>query len=118
MALVAGLALAALAAVLAIGLFSSGVTIQTGGIGGCYTSGTSGELVSDAFSGVAIVEQGGRRVPVTWPIGWTGRWSGFDVEILDSRGNVHMRTGTNVYLMGGYWHVNDSFLTCGGRTNS
>jgi hypothetical protein len=124
LALVAGLALAALALFLAGGLFTTSVTIQTGslhsdspGIVGCYTSGTAGDLVPDPVSGVAIIEQGCRRVPVVWPIGWTGRSSWSEVEILDSRGNVHMRTGTHVYLMGGYW-LNDSFLTCGGRTNS
>jgi hypothetical protein len=123
MALVAGLAMAAFAVFLAGGLFSTSVTIQTGSISsdpsgpvGCYTSGTSGDLVTDAVSGVAIIEKGGRRVAVTWPPGWTGRTSGSEVEILDSRGGVHMRTGTHVYLMGGYWYVNGSFLTCGGRT--
>ena len=117
--------MAALAVLLADGLFTTSVTIQTGtlssdspGIVHCYTSGTAGDLVTDPVSGVAIIEQGGRRVPVTWPLGWTGRTSGSDVEILDSSGDVHMRTGTHVYLMGGYWYVNDSFLTCGGRTNS
>ncbi len=123
LALVGGIALAALALYLAAGLFTTSVRIQTGSLSGnssgsvgCYTSGTSGDLVADPVSGVAIIEQSGRRVPVTWPIGWTGRGSWSGVEILDLRGDVHMRTGTHVYLMGGYWYVNDSFLTCGGRT--
>ena len=113
----AGLALAALAIVLAGWSFVS-VPIQTGGLsgGGCYTSGTSGDLVTDPVSGVAIIEPGGRRIAVTWPPGWTGRRSGFEVEIVTPAGDVHMRTGTHVQLMGGYWYVNDSFLTCGGRT--
>jgi hypothetical protein len=120
-ALVAGFALTALAIHLAGGLFSTSVAIQTGSVSadpraGCYTSGTSGDLVTDPVSGVAIIERGGRRIAVTWPIGWTGRTSGSEVEILTSRGDVHMRTGTHVYLMGGYWYLNDSFLTCGGRT--
>jgi hypothetical protein len=119
----AGLALAVLAVFLAFGLFTTSVAIKTGtiaggssGMVGCYTSGTSGDLVTDLVSGVAIIERTGRRIAVTWPPGWTGRRSGTEVEIVDSHGDVHMRTGTHVYLMGGYWYVDGSFLTCGGRT--
>jgi hypothetical protein len=80
---------------------------------GCYMSGTSGDLVTDPVSGVAIIESNGLRRVVTWPLGWTGS----EVEILDSLGDVHTRTGTKVYLMGGYWYKDNSFLTYGGRTN-
>jgi hypothetical protein len=116
-AVMAGLAFAALAILLG-GWMTTGVALQTGSIGGCYTSGMSGDLVTDDVAGVAIIEPSGRRIAVTWPTGWTGRTSGTEVEILDSNGDVYMRTGTRVYLMGGYWYVNDSFLTCGGRVES
>ena len=125
LALKAGLVLAVLAVFLAFGLFSTSVAIKTGtvdggssGAVGCYTSGTSGELVTDLVSGVAIVERTGRRIAVTWPPGWTGRRSGTEIEILDSGGKVQMRTGTQVYLEGGYSHLDGSFLTCGGRAGS
>ncbi len=96
------------------------VTLKTGalypdaqpGTVGCYTSGTSGELVTDPSAGTAIIESDGRRVPVTWPIGWTGRRSLGAMDIVDQGGNVVARTGTHVNLMGGYW-LDGSFLTCG-----
>ena len=115
-----GLGLLALATVLAVhgvptplktGTLHAG---EPAGMFACYTSGTSGELVSELGSGTAIVEsQGGRRVVVTWPPGWTARSSIFGVEVLDTQGKVNARTGTHVSLMGGYWYVDDSFLTCG-----
>jgi hypothetical protein len=116
-----GFALAALAVGVASGRFGASVAIQTGSVStdpraGCYTSGTSGDLVTDPVAGVAIIERTGRRVALTWPPGWTARSSGSEVEILDRSGAVHLRTGTRVYLMGGYWYVDDSFLTCGGHT--
>ena len=121
--LVAGLALAALATVLSAALIlNTSVTIATADLpyGGCYTSATSGDLVTDPTSGVAIIEGGqgaadARRMAVIWPLGWTGRRSSNQVEILDKDGTVQMRTGTTVRLMGGYW--GDGFLTCGGSTN-
>jgi len=121
-ALVAGLVLAAFAIFLAARQVPVSVAIRTGSVStdpraGCYTSGTTGDLVTDPVSGVAIIERGGRRVAVTWPPGWTGRRSGSEVEILTSNGDVHMRTGTHVSLLGGYWYVDGSFLTCGGHTD-
>jgi hypothetical protein len=110
----------AIAGIAAYMLFGRGVPIKTGtltpdaspGFFSCYTSGTGGELVTDPDTGTAIIEGNGRRVAVTWPLGWTGRSSGAEVEILDSSGKVVARTGTQVSLMGGYWY-DGSFLTCG-----
>jgi hypothetical protein len=92
-----------------------------GPITGCYTSGDTGELVTDPVSGVALIEESnqgnnGHRIAVTWPPGWTGRQSGSEVEVITPQGDVYMRTGTHVYLMGGVTWVDNSFLTCGGRT--
>ena len=115
----AGLALLALAGVLAAyGLLGS-VTLKTGslskdpGMAECYTSGTSGELVTDTAAGTAIIEaQSGRRIVVTWPPGWTGRSSAGGVEVVNAQGQVKARTGEFVRLMGGYW-TDGTFLTCG-----
>jgi len=116
---VAGLGLLALATVLSVYGVPTGLktgtlyTNEPEGMVGCYTSGTSGELVTDSDSGTAIIEdRSGRRVAVTWPIGWSARSSLFGVSVLDKQGNVNARTGTHVYLMGGYWQ-DESFLTCG-----
>jgi hypothetical protein len=101
--------------------FVGGVAIKTGGISGgsgavgCYTSGTTGELVADPVAGTAIIERSGRRIAVTWPNGWTGRRSGWEVEVVDTSNAVVLRTGTRVSLMGGYTS-DGSFLTCGGQT--
>jgi hypothetical protein len=102
----------AIAGIAAFMLFGRDVPIKTGGLNGCYTSGTGGELVTDPDTGTAIIEGSGRRIAVTWPLGWTGRSSGSEVEILDISGKVVARTGTQVSLMGGYWY-DGSFLTCG-----
>lgn len=109
--LIAGVGLLALAGVVAV--YGVPVPIRTGGGVGCYTSGTGGELVTDPTSGTAIIEGSGRRVAVTWPVGWTGRMSFFGMQVVDLQGQVVARTGTQVALMGGYWYVDDSFLTCG-----
>ncbi|MEP6639252.1 MAG: hypothetical protein ABJC39_07865 [Chloroflexota bacterium] len=76
---------------------------------GCYTSGTQGDLVADP-NGVAIVGKSGTRTMVVWPAGFTGRQFGGEIAILDRSGNVVARTGTKVYLEGGY--ENGGFLTC------
>jgi hypothetical protein len=59
----------ALGFALAVGVpslwFGGGVTLKTGGISsasgavGCYTSGTTGELVADPVAGTAIIERSG-----------------------------------------------------------
>jgi hypothetical protein len=102
-------------------LWFEGVALKTGGISGgsgavgCYTSGTIGELVADPVAGTAIIERSGRRIAVTWPKGWTGRRSGWEVEVVDASNAAVLRTGTRVSLMGGY-HSDGTFLTCGGQT--
>jgi hypothetical protein len=92
---------------------------ESSGMVGCYLSNIRGELVTDPVAGTAIIETRSgpgattRRYPVTWPPGWTGRRSFADIEIVDSLGHVNARTGTRVFLLGGHWYKNDSFLTCG-----
>jgi hypothetical protein len=77
---------------------------------GCYTNFALGQLVEDPASGTAIVEMG-RRTPVMWPAGYTGRRSVWEVEIADSWGRVVARTGTRVQIEGGY--IDGAFLACG-----
>ncbi len=80
---------------------------------GCYTSGTSGELVVDGVTGTAIIEtQSGRRYAVTWPLGYTGRRSLWGVTVVDDRGNDVTHTGSVVNMSGGFW-TDGSFLSCG-----
>lgn len=117
----AGLGLLALAAILAFGPFGHSVTLKTGslypdeppGMIGCYTSGTSGQLVVDDVAGTAVIERdSGHRYAVTWPIGYTGRSSWGRVEVIGDRGQVVTRTGDWVNMSGGYW-TDGSFLACG-----
>jgi hypothetical protein len=77
---------------------------------GCYTNFAVGQLVEDAASGTAIVEMG-RRTPVMWPAGYTGRRSVWEVEVADTWGRVVARTGTRVQIEGGY--TGGAFLACG-----
>jgi hypothetical protein len=124
----AGAGLLTLAIVLATGgPLALGVSLKTGSLSGslsgsgstdgrvvgCYTSGVEGQLVTDPDAGTAIIDNmGGHRAAVTWPIGYTGRRSWSEVEVLDRSGNVVVRTGTLVNLPGGYW-TDGSFLACG-----
>ncbi len=98
----------------AVAACGTSVGIKTGSLdGGCYMSGVTGELVADPAAGTAITDgMSGQRVAVTWPVGWTGRQAGSEVEVLNQSGEVEARTGTRVSLMGGYW-TDGSFLTCG-----
>jgi hypothetical protein len=81
------------------------------GIVSCYTSGTVGDLVPDPAAGVAIVEATGTRLVVMWPSGYAGRHSGSEVEVLNRQGEVVARTGTHVYIDGGY--SQGGWVTCG-----
>ena len=98
----------------ALAACGSTVAIKTGSLdGGCYMSGVTGELAADPAAGTAITDgMSGQRVAVTWPVGWTGRQVGSEVEVLNQSGEVKARTGSRVSLMGGYW-TDGSFLTCG-----
>jgi hypothetical protein len=95
------------------GLGSSG-TVHDPGLGpnemvGCYTNFALGQLIEDPASGTAIVENG-RRTPIRWPAGYTGRRSVWDVEVT-AWGHVVARTGTRVQIEGGY--TGGAFLACG-----
>jgi hypothetical protein len=90
-------------------------TLPTDSVEGCYTSGIDGTLIADA-TGVGIVEKpGAGTVPITWPRGWSAHRSWSGIEIVNARGEAKFRTGDHVSLMGGYWYVDNTFLTCGGR---
>jgi hypothetical protein len=116
-----GLGLLVLAGVLASGPFGHSVPLETGslypdeppGMIGCYTSGTSGQLVADDVAGTAIIDgSGGHRYAVTWPTGYTGRSTWGGVEVIGDRGQVIARTGVWVSMSGGFWG-DGSFLACG-----
>ena len=86
--------------------------------GGCFLNFIEGELVTDPVAGTAIVGPNGGstdgRYPVMWPAGWTGRRTWFsNVEVLNPRGEVVVRTGTRVHLMGGVPGSRpDAWLAC------
>lgn len=86
--------------------------------GGCFLSFIEGELVTDPVAGTAIIGRNGgttdKRLPVMWPVGWTGRRTLFSgVEVLDPTGRSIVRTGTRVHLMGGgYGPSGRSWLAC------
>jgi len=89
------------------------LTAPDDGMVGCFTSGASGILTVDATYGTAIIENDA-PIPVMWPIGYTGRRSGSQVEIVDKSGHVVARTGTQVQIGGGYTGENPrAFLACG-----
>jgi hypothetical protein len=80
---------------------------------GCFTSGATGQLVTDAAYGTALVEAN-QTTPVMWPKGYTSRASGWEVDVVDKSGHVVARTGTRVEIEGGYQGENPrAFFACG-----
>jgi hypothetical protein len=58
---------------------------------GCYAGGEGhyeGPLVAGGEYGTTV-----NGKPVMWPVGWTGRRVGFEVEVLDDTGKVRAITG-------------------------
>jgi hypothetical protein len=68
----------------------------------CYTSETGGPLIVDRTNGTAI-DSGDPTapVPVMWPRGFSGRWAGSEVEVLDPDGTVVATTGRSYRIGGG-----------------
>jgi hypothetical protein len=68
------------------------------GVDGCWaggesSSGITGVLVRDPNSGTSI-----NNSPIMWPVGFTGRRDGAEVEVLDAGGNVVATTGRTYHL--------------------
>jgi hypothetical protein len=62
----------------------------------CYAggeTGMTGPLVADAEHGTRF-----NGHPVMWPLGYTGRQIGTEVEILDAEGKVRARTGRTYHI--------------------
>jgi hypothetical protein len=76
----------------------------------CFAADAAGLLVVDPTDGTAIIGDGhpnmlvGGDLPVTvaWPPGFTARWSGSEVEVLDPQGNVVGMTGRSYQFLGGF----------------
>src|SRR5438034_1861126 len=63
---------------------------------GCYAGGEShfeGLLAVDQKWGTSI-----NGKPAVWPVGWTGRRVGLEVEVLDDTGKVRAITGRRYYF--------------------
>lgn len=80
---------------------------------GCFVANTTGLLVPDATAGTAIVQEDMAKItaPVLWPMGYTARRSGDQVEVLDRAGHVVARTGQRYELLGGYNSANQ-WIAC------
>jgi len=83
----------------------------------CYTTGTTGVLIVDSTYGTRLA---GGSSPVMWPRGFTGRWLGSEIEVLDPTGNVVAITGKKYSLPGGLFEpdpplpgVSSVWLSCG-----
>jgi hypothetical protein len=56
-----------------------------------------------------------------WPVGYTGRQAGAEVEVLDTAGHVAARTGTRIHLEGGYTDLpgaHTAWLACDGGVSA
>jgi hypothetical protein len=66
---------------------------------GCFAFPYKGELIVDSTHGTALKEDEGRITPLMWPPGFTARWIGSEVEVLDPAQNVVATTGKRYYIM-------------------
>jgi hypothetical protein len=71
------------------------------GVTGCYaggesSSGITGALVPDPNAGTAI-----NGTPIMWPVHFTARRAGSEVEVLDEHGKVLATTGRTYHLSRG-----------------
>jgi hypothetical protein len=78
------------------------------GLTGCYaggesSSGMNGVLVPDPSYGTSF---GG--MPVMWPMGFTGRHVGSEVEVLDPKGNVLATTGKTYHMSRAYVRTDEA----------
>jgi hypothetical protein len=69
---------------------------------GCVLDATTGALVADSAYGTQIVLDGGSRVPVMWPPGFTARFDGAEVAVRDTDGHPIATTGERYRLTGGF----------------
>lgn len=96
----------------------AGVRLFTGeiiGMGGaCWADVTAhkSQLSRDVIDGTAIFD-GSNLVPVMWPVGYTARMAGEQVEVLDTRGQVVATTG-RLYILQGRFHAGTFQLCRGG----
>lgn len=72
----------------------------------CYTSAANGELVVNFLGGGTQIHDttamgGGHTLDVVWPVGYTSRWAGNQLEVLSPDGRVVATTGQSVWLPGG-----------------
>jgi hypothetical protein len=83
----------------------------------CYTAAFGGPLIVDRTYGTAITDPEGSigPVPVMWPVGFTGRRVGSEVEVLDLDGMVVATTGRTYEIRGGFEGREPRvWLYCGG----
>jgi hypothetical protein len=111
LAVLVGIAVLLVAVLVALRVPGGSVAIRTGPVG-CYASSIEGELVTDPVDGVAIVEPSGHRRSVIWSSSWSGRRSGAEVEIINSRGKVEFRTGSYVHIAGARDPNSDGWMAC------
>jgi hypothetical protein len=65
---------------------------------GCFTFPYLGELIVDKKHGTGLKDDEGAITPVLWPPGFTGRWVGSEIEVLDPAGSVVATTGRRYYI--------------------
>jgi hypothetical protein len=87
--------------------------------GACYTNVASGPLIADPVFGTVIQDATGGPVPgpvvpVMWPVGYTAREAGSEIEVVSGVGVVVAKTGNRYQIEGGYvGSTTGAFLACG-----
>ena len=74
---------------------------------------TSGRLVADARTGLALSDATGKVTPVLWPFGFSARSGLSGLELVDERGKVVAREGDFVEITGGFG-ADETWRACPG----
>jgi hypothetical protein len=70
--------------------------------GSCYLSYGGGDFIEHPTYGVAVANENG-IYELEWPIGFTARRSGGNIEVLDTKGTVVAVTGRKIRIDGSSW---------------
>jgi hypothetical protein len=94
-------------------LLTGDPSVVVGGPSSCFMDTAEGPLTADPTYGTLIEirheeiivgdeESPYPRLPVVWLPGFTGRWVGSEVEVLDPQGRVVATTGRTYAFAGGF----------------
>jgi hypothetical protein len=78
----------------------------------CLLALSGGPLVVDSVSGLGFLDPAGRPVHVSWPFGYSARWDGDRLALVDPHAQIVARVGDVVRMTGGYGPADEWWTVC------